>query len=55
MRQNIMYPHLGKAGSPYARTVTTKTQVTGVLPDPSTIFDGKNPDHPDHPTKTASS
>lgn len=38
-----MYPHLGKSGSPYARTVTTKTHMPAVLPDASVIFDGKDP------------
>ncbi|KIV87049.1 hypothetical protein PV11_02620 [Exophiala sideris] len=36
---NILYPHLGKAGSNYARTVTPQTLKPGVLPDPGVIFD----------------
>jgi hypothetical protein len=36
---NIMYPHLGQAGSFYARTVTPQTLQPGVLPDPGLIFD----------------
>lgn len=35
-----MYPYLGKAGSAYARTVKPVHGLPGVLPDPSTIFDG---------------
>ena len=36
---NILYPHLGEAGSNYARTVTPQTLQPGVLPDPGVIFD----------------
>lgn len=38
-----MYPNLGKAGSPYARTVKPLAQQPVVLPDPATIFDGMSP------------
>ncbi|KAL4894294.1 heme peroxidase [Aspergillus ambiguus] len=37
--QNIMYPHLGAAGSQYARTVTPHHPRPSALPDPSVIFD----------------
>ncbi|KAF2087527.1 putative fatty acid oxygenase PpoC [Saccharata proteae CBS 121410] len=36
---NIMYPHLGAANTPYARTVQPKTIQPGALPDPGLIFD----------------
>jgi len=36
---NVMYPHLGQAGSSYARTVTPQTLQPGVWPDPSVVFD----------------
>jgi hypothetical protein len=36
---NILYPHLGKAGSSYARTVTPQTLAPSVLPDAGLIFD----------------
>ncbi|KAL5361997.1 heme peroxidase [Aspergillus floccosus] len=36
---NIMFPHLGAAGSSYARTVTPQHPRLSVLPDPSVIFD----------------
>lgn len=39
--QNIMYPHLGAAGSPYARTVTPQHPRPSVLPEPSVIFDSE--------------
>jgi hypothetical protein len=36
---NIMYPHLGAAGSQYARTVTPQTLAPSVLPDAGLLFD----------------
>lgn len=36
---NIMYPHLGAANTPYARSVQPKTIAPGALPDPGLIFD----------------
>ncbi|KAF4549621.1 Linoleate 10R-lipoxygenase-like protein [Elsinoe fawcettii] len=36
---NIMYPHIGAANTPYARTVAPETVQTGALPDPGLIFD----------------
>ncbi|KIW60956.1 hypothetical protein PV05_01130 [Exophiala xenobiotica] len=54
---NIMYPHLGKAGSSYARTVTPQTLQPGVLPDPGVIFDAvfARGDEPrEHPNKISS-
>lgn len=49
---NVMYPQLGSAASPYARTVTPQTLQPGVLPDPAVIFDaifareGEGREHP---------
>ena len=49
---NVMYPQLGSAASPYARTVTPETLQPGVLPDPGVIFDavfareGEGREHP---------
>jgi hypothetical protein len=54
---NVMYPHLGKAGSYYARTVTPKTQQPGVLPDPGVIFDtvfARREEAREHPNKISS-
>ncbi|KAK3937994.1 heme peroxidase [Diplogelasinospora grovesii] len=36
---NILYPHLGAAGSHYARSVVPKHKRTSILPDPPLIFD----------------
>jgi len=36
---NIMEPHLGQAGSPYARSVKPRTKMPGAPPDAATIFD----------------
>lgn len=54
---NIMYPHLGKAGSYYARTVTPQTLKPGVLPDPGVIFDAvfaRGEKAREHPNKISS-
>ncbi|KAF2178270.1 heme peroxidase [Zopfia rhizophila CBS 207.26] len=36
---NVMFPHIGKSGSFYARSVTPKHVSPAALPDPGTIFD----------------
>lgn len=36
---NIMYPHIGAANTPYARTVIPETVQPGALPDPGLVFD----------------
>ncbi|KAI9724613.1 MAG: hypothetical protein M1828_003636 [Chrysothrix sp. TS-e1954] len=36
---NILYPHIGKANSPYARTVRPMQVQPGALPDPGLVFD----------------
>jgi hypothetical protein len=36
-----MYPELGKAGQPYARTVTPQIKLAGAKPDAGLIFDSK--------------
>lgn len=54
---NILYPHLGKAGSSYARTVTPQTLKPGVLPDPGVIFDAifaRGEEAREHPNKISS-
>lgn len=54
---NVMYPHLGKAGSSYARTVTPQTLQPGVLPDPGVIFDtvfARREEAREHPNKISS-
>lgn len=54
---NVLYPQLGKAGQPYARTIKPLTLKQGVLPDPGVLFDslmarGKEPK--EHPNKISS-
>ncbi|KAH8800452.1 hypothetical protein F5884DRAFT_552161 [Xylogone sp. PMI_703] len=39
---NILYPHLGAAGSHYARSVVPKHKPTSIRPDPSLIFDSQS-------------
>lgn len=36
---SVLYPHLGQAGAPYAKTVPSKTHPLGALPDPGDLFD----------------
>ncbi|KAK5561933.1 hypothetical protein LTR46_000738 [Exophiala xenobiotica] len=36
---NVLNPHLGQAGAPYAKTVPSKTHPLGALPDPGDLFD----------------
>ena len=36
---NVLSPHLGQAGAPYAKTVPPKTHPIGALPDPGDLFD----------------
>ena len=36
---NVLVPHLGQAGAPYAKTVPSKTNLLGAQPDPGDIFD----------------
>ncbi|KAI3317044.1 heme peroxidase [Xylariaceae sp. AK1471] len=36
---NILQPNLGKAGTPYAKSVRNTTRLQGVKPDPSLLFD----------------
>jgi hypothetical protein len=36
---NVLSPHLGQAGAPYAKTVPCKTHQLGALPDPGDVFD----------------
>jgi hypothetical protein len=52
-----MYPDLGVAGSPYARTVSPQTLRPGALPDPGIIFDAiyaRGEVAREHPSKISS-
>ncbi|OJD35163.1 fatty acid oxygenase [Diplodia corticola] len=53
---NIMYPHLGAANTPYARSVQPKTVLPGALPDPGLIFDAifSREEFKEHPNKVSS-
>jgi len=55
---NYQLPHIGKAGTPYARTVAPMTKQPGCLPDPGVLFDTcmarKNPNGEEHPAKLSS-
>ena len=52
-----MYPHLGAAGSSYARTVCPQTLQPGALPDPGVVFDAiyaRGEVAREHPSKLSS-
>ncbi|KAK7510648.1 fatty acid oxygenase [Phyllosticta citriasiana] len=53
---NIMYPHLGAANTPYARSVQPKTIQQGALPDPGLVFDAvfAREEFREHPNKVSS-
>ena len=53
---NVMYPHMGAANTPYARTVQPETIQTGALPDPGLIFDSlfARENFEPHPNKNSS-
>ena len=38
--QNIMYPHLGRAGTEYAKSVKPQRAQLAAAPDPGLLFDG---------------
>lgn len=49
---NVMSPHLGQAGAPYAKTVPSKTHQLGALPDPGDLFDRLMARNKDRPSKS---
>ncbi|KAI9829319.1 MAG: hypothetical protein M1819_006382 [Sarea resinae] len=54
---NRLYPQLGKAGSPYARSVEPVTQLPGALPEAGSIFDAlfaREGSGREHPNKISS-
>ncbi|KAI9763875.1 MAG: hypothetical protein M1840_009059 [Geoglossum simile] len=53
---NIMYPQIGKAGTPYAKTVRSLTQMPVPAPDARTVFDAlmRRKEYREHPTKISS-
>jgi cytochrome P450 len=57
-KNNYLFPNIGKAGMPYARTVTPKNLKAGAMPDPGTLFDAclarKDAKGTPHPNKVSS-
>ncbi|KAJ9312670.1 heme peroxidase [Paecilomyces variotii] len=53
---NIMAPHIGQAGSSYARSVRPKTMLPGALPEPDVLFDCllERKKFKEHPNKISS-
>ncbi|KAL8770606.1 MAG: hypothetical protein Q9209_003674 [Squamulea sp. 1 TL-2023] len=53
---NVMYPHLGAANTPYARSVTASVLSPGALPDPGLVFDSvmARNEFREHPNKVSS-
>jgi linoleate 8R-lipoxygenase / 9,12-octadecadienoate 8-hydroperoxide 8R-isomerase len=53
---NVMWPHLGAAGTPYARSVKPETVTPIALPDPGVVFDSLmvRKDFKEHPNKISS-
>ncbi|KAF5864651.1 hypothetical protein ETB97_006928 [Aspergillus alliaceus] len=53
---NVLWPHIGAAGSHYARSVRPKTPQSPALPDPETLFDSllARKDFKEHPNKISS-
>lgn len=54
--QNILWPHLGAAGTPYARSVRPTIMQPAALPDPETLFDSllARKKFKEHPSKISS-
>ncbi|KAH1985901.1 hypothetical protein KXW18_005591 [Aspergillus fumigatus] len=53
---NVLWPHIGAAGTPYARSVQPKTVQSPNLPDPETLFDCllARKEYKEHPNKISS-
>lgn len=53
---NVMYPHLGAANTPYARSVTANILSPGAMPDPGMVFDSVMIRHKfrEHPNRVSS-
>ncbi|KAM7213392.1 hem peroxidase [Rhypophila decipiens] len=53
---NIMFPQLGAAGSPYARSVRPNVIRQGALPDPALVYDSvmKRTEYKKHPNNVSS-
>lgn len=57
-KNSLQYPHIGKAGMPYARTTAPQSLKQGAMPDPGVLFDTvmarKDPNGKDHPNRVSS-
>lgn len=57
-KNNYLFPQIGAAGMPYAKTVTPKTLRAGAMPDPAVLFDTllarKDAKGTEHPNKISS-
>lgn len=54
---NVVFPQLGRAGQPYARTIKPMTLKQGVLPDPGVLFDAlmaRREEPKEHPNRISS-
>ncbi|KAI4142174.1 MAG: hypothetical protein LQ341_003278 [Variospora aurantia] len=53
---NVLYPHLGAANTPYARSVNSSVLSPGAMPDPGMIFDSvmSRNEFKEHPNKVSS-
>ncbi|KAK0648984.1 heme peroxidase-domain-containing protein [Cercophora newfieldiana] len=49
---SALFPHLGQAGAPYAKTVPAVTHPLGALPDPGDLFDRLMARNTDRPSKS---
>lgn len=54
--QNIFWPNIGAAGTPYARSVRPQTMQPAALPEPETLFDSllARKEFKEHPNKISS-
>lgn len=56
VKQNIMFPKLGAAGTSYARSVNATVLRPGALPDPGLVYDAvmKRTEYKKHPNNVSS-
>lgn len=56
LRQNVLWPQIGAASTPYARSVQPKTMQPAALPEPEALFDSllTRREFKEHPNKISS-
>lgn len=56
LRQNVLWPQIGAADTPYARSVRPKTMQPAALPEPEALFDSllARKEFKEHPNKISS-